>query len=65
MTHSLFQAIAALPHDQVEVNGQTIHTKTCRRCAIQRKAMNAHAKVLSMILTVNELFGEIDDLRSS
>jgi hypothetical protein len=62
---SLFEAIATLPHDHKQVDGEDVHVATCRRCTIQRKAMDAHEKVLSMILTVNELFGEIDKLRRS
>lgn len=55
----MFEAIPALPRDWVEVNGQTVHLGTCCRCTIQRKAMDAHEKVLSMIRTVNELFDEV------
>jgi hypothetical protein len=65
MIGSLFDAIATLPHDRKNVDGQIVHVVTCRRCAIQRQAMQAHEKVLDMIRTVNELFGEIDKLGSS
>ena len=65
MIGSLFEAIANLPHDRKQENEETVHLHTCRRCAIQRQAMQAHEKVLDMIRTVNELFGEIDKLRSS
>jgi hypothetical protein len=62
MIRSLFDAIATLPHDTTDENGRRVHLQTCRRCLIQRHAMHAHEKVLGMIRTVNELFGEIEKL---
>lgn len=62
MIASLFDAIATLPHDTREECGKIVHLYTCRRCVIQRHAMHAHEKVLGMIRTVNELFGEIEKL---
>jgi hypothetical protein len=65
MIGTLFEAIATLPHDHKQENGETVHLSSCRRCAIQRQAMRAHETFLDTIRTVNELFGEIDKLRSS
>ena len=64
MIGSLFEAIATLPHDRKQVDGKTVHVATCRRCAIQRHAMVAHEKVLDAIRVENEIFGEIDKLRT-
>jgi hypothetical protein len=64
MIGSLFEAIATLPHDRKQVNGEIIHVDSCRRCAIQRHAMTAHEKVLDAMRIANELFGEIEKLRS-
>jgi hypothetical protein len=62
MISSLFGAIATVPHDYAEVEGQSVHLRSCRRCAIPRRALDAHEQVLNMIRIVNELFGEVEEL---